>query len=178
MKKNKLISLTAAVAVSFGLIGTISSANQPVEAAKVYFYKGGEKIKFVRQPKVYDLTGSEVSSTRLKQRGLRLRKGETIRDWSVRKIHGQNYICIGMNLYVKPNEVVLASKKTPVTRISKNTYVYNAKGKRVGRHALQLGKRVSLLGTKKIKGKSYVRIGKNRYVRTNALPSMFTVRAK
>ena len=59
---------------------------------------------------------------------------------------------------------------TAVTTVSaaqlqlvKKSYVYNAKGKKT-KGTLRKGKTVKTLGTKKIKGKKFYKIGKNKYI--------------
>lgn len=54
---------------------------------------------------------------------------------------------------------------TTVKKLTKNAYVYNAKGKRVKKVKLAKGKKVAILGTKLINGKKYYRIGKNQYIK-------------
>ena len=51
-------------------------------------------------------------------------------------------------------------------KLTHNAVVYNAKGKRVGKKNLKKNKKVRILGTKRINGKAYYKIGKNSYVRT------------
>lgn len=48
-------------------------------------------------------------------------------------------------------------------QLIRKTYVYNAKGKKTKKF-YRKGKKIKVLGTKKIKGKKYYRIGKNKYV--------------
>lgn len=45
----------------------------------------------------------------------------------------------------------------------RKTYVYNAKGKKT-KTMYRKGRKIKILGTKKIKGKKYYRIGKNKYI--------------
>lgn len=59
---------------------------------------------------------------------------------------------------------------TAVTTVSaaqlqlvKKSYVYNAKGRKT-KSTLRKGKKVKTLGTKKIKGKKFYKIGKNKYI--------------
>lgn len=59
---------------------------------------------------------------------------------------------------------------TAVTSVSaaklqliRKTYVYNAKGKRT-KTVYRKGRKIKVLGTKKIKGKKYYRIGKKKYI--------------
>lgn len=48
-------------------------------------------------------------------------------------------------------------------QLIRKTYVYNAKGKKT-KSSYRKGRKIKVLGTKKIKGKKYYRIGKNKYV--------------
>lgn len=48
-------------------------------------------------------------------------------------------------------------------QLIRKTYVYNAKGKRT-KTVYRKGRKIKILGTTKIKGKKYYRIGKNKYV--------------
>lgn len=59
---------------------------------------------------------------------------------------------------------------TAVTTVSaaklqliRKSYVYNAKGKKT-KSSYRKGRKIKILGTKKIKGKKYYRIGKNKYI--------------
>lgn len=70
---------------------------------------------------------------------------------------------VNNNVENTPTVVQAATYKKKLT---KNAYIYNAKGKRVGKKVLKKGKLVKILGRKTIKGKKYYKIGKNKYVRT------------
>lgn len=48
-------------------------------------------------------------------------------------------------------------------QLIRKTYVYNAKGKKTKKF-YRKGKKIKVLGTKKIKGKKFYKIGKNKYV--------------
>lgn len=48
-------------------------------------------------------------------------------------------------------------------QLIRKSYVYNAKGKKT-KTVYRKGRKIKVLGTKKIKGKKYYRIGKNKYV--------------
>lgn len=48
-------------------------------------------------------------------------------------------------------------------QLIRKSYVYNAKGKKT-KTKYRKGRKIKILGTKKIKGKKYYRIGKNKYV--------------
>ena len=48
-------------------------------------------------------------------------------------------------------------------QLIRKTYVYSAKGKKT-KTVYRKGRKIKILGTKKIKGKKYYRIGKNKYV--------------
>lgn len=63
--------------------------------------------------------------------------------------------------------VLLGTAATSVSaaklQLIRKTYVYNAKGKKT-KTVYRKGRKIKVLGTKKIKGKKYYRIGKNKYV--------------
>ena len=48
-------------------------------------------------------------------------------------------------------------------QLVRKSYVYNAKGKKT-KTVYRKGRKIKVLGTKKIKGKKYYRIGKNKYI--------------
>ena len=48
-------------------------------------------------------------------------------------------------------------------QLIRKSYVYSAKGKKT-KTIYRKGKKIKVLGTKKIKGKKYYRIGKNKYI--------------
>ena len=48
-------------------------------------------------------------------------------------------------------------------QLIRKSYVYNAKGKKT-KTVYRKGRKIKVLGTKKIKGKKYYRIGKNKYI--------------
>lgn len=48
-------------------------------------------------------------------------------------------------------------------QLIRKSYVYNAKGKKT-KTLYRKGRKIKVLGTKKIKGKKYYRIGKNKYI--------------
>lgn len=60
------------------------------------------------------------------------------------------------------NIVQAAVKKKKLTH---NAYIYRSNGYRYGKKVLKKGKKVNILGQKKIYGKKYYRIGKNQYVK-------------
>ncbi|WEV50667.1 SLAP domain-containing protein [Lactobacillus sp. ESL0731] len=53
---------------------------------------------------------------------------------------------------------------TKKAKLKKNARVYNKKGHRVGKKVLKKGKKITIYGTKKIRGKKYYAIGHGRYV--------------
>lgn len=57
---------------------------------------------------------------------------------------------------------VNASSQVALTH---NAYVYDQNGHRVGRSVLKKNQNVTIVKTKKIKGKQYAQIGKNRYIK-------------
>lgn len=77
---------------------------------------------------------------------------------------------------MKLNKIIITSiasltlLSTSVTTVSaakiqliRKSYVYNVKGKKT-KTLYRKGRKIKVLGTKKIKGKKYYRIGKNKYV--------------
>ena len=77
---------------------------------------------------------------------------------------------------MKLNKIIITSiasltlLSTSVTTVSaakiqliRKSYVYNAKGKKT-KTVYHKGRKIKVLGTKKIKGKKYYRIGKNKYI--------------
>ncbi|WP_242367569.1 SLAP domain-containing protein [Lactobacillus intestinalis] len=69
-----------------------------------------------------------------------------------------------------------AGSVTPVTnssvqaatitkKLTHNAALYNVKGKRIGKKSLKKNKKVRILGTKKINGKTYYKVGKNSYIK-------------
>lgn len=58
---------------------------------------------------------------------------------------------------------VATSVSAAKLQLIRKTYVYNAKGKKT-KTVYRKGRKIKILGTKKIKGKKYYRIGKNKYV--------------
>lgn len=77
---------------------------------------------------------------------------------------------------MKLNKIIITSiasltlLSTSVTTVSaakiqliRKSYVYNVKGKKT-KSSYRKGRKIKVLGTKKIKGKKYYRIGKNKYV--------------
>lgn len=75
-----------------------------------------------------------------------------------------------LNKIIATGLASLALLSTSVTTVSaaklqliRKSYVYNAKGKKT-KTVYRKGRKIKVLGTKKIKGKKYYRIGKNKYV--------------
>jgi hypothetical protein len=54
-------------------------------------------------------------------------------------------------------------------QLTRASYVYNAKGKKIRKVKLAKGKKVKILGTTLIKGNKYYRIGKNQYIKVASL---------
>lgn len=75
-----------------------------------------------------------------------------------------------LNKIIATGLASLALLSTSVTTVSaaklqliRKSYVYNVKGKKT-KTLYRKGRKIKVLGTKKIKGKKYYRIGKNKYV--------------
>lgn len=72
-----------------------------------------------------------------------------------------------ISFFGSTSTVVNASPNTEIKTIKK-TYAYNSKGKKKGRPYFK-GWRFNIWSTKKIKGKKYYRVGKNKYIRASSV---------
>lgn len=73
---------------------------------------------------------------------------------------------VATNVVTTPQVVQAATKKA---KLRHNAYTYSSKGKRVGKRSLKKGTTVKVLSTRKIHGKKYARIGKNKYIKYSNL---------
>ena len=71
----------------------------------------------------------------------------------------------GAGIVSQESNTQVVEAKTVSKKLTHNAAVYNSKGKRTHAKTLKKGKKVRVYGTKKIKGKKYYRIGKNKYVK-------------
>lgn len=60
---------------------------------------------------------------------------------------------------------VVQAKKFKKIRLIHNAYVYKVNGKRTNQRILKKGKYIKTISSKTIKGKKYLKIGKNQYVK-------------
>lgn len=72
---------------------------------------------------------------------------------------------------VVPQASVQAASKYQV-RVSKKTYVYNSKGKKT-KKSYKKNAKLTVYGTKTIKGKKYYNLGKGRFIRTSNAKKVF-----
>lgn len=63
------------------------------------------------------------------------------------------------------NDTSIVQAAVKKSKLIHNAYVYKSNGKRYGKKVLKKGKKVNILGQKKIHGKKYYRIGKNQYIK-------------
>lgn len=145
--------------LSAGLMQTVQT-NNTVQAVTV---KIGKKARLSHNAYIYNIKGRRLSSNSIK-------KGTSFKVLSVKKINGKKYAHIGKNQYIKLANFTKQSKRNIVEAttvlVSKNSYIYNARGHRVGRKTIKSGKVVPILKTVTIKGKKYIQISKNQFIKT------------
>ncbi|NRN73430.1 SLAP domain-containing protein [Lactobacillus helveticus] len=158
MKRNILISFAGMTLLSAGLMQTVQT-NNTVQAATVKIVK---KARLSHNAYIYNIKGKRLSSNLIK-------KGTSFKVLSVKKINGKKYAHIGKNQYIKLANFTKQSKRNIVEAttvlVSKNSYIYNARGHRVGRKTIKSGKVVPILKTVTIKGKKYIQISKNQFIK-------------
>lgn len=156
LKKNILVSLAGLALLSVGLV-----QNNNVQAATV---RTGRNAYLSHNAYIYNAKGQKLSSDSVKN-------GTSFKVLAIKKIHGKKYIQIGKNEFIKMSNFTKSSTKTSADAstvlVGKNSYVYNAKGRRVGKKMVKHGKVVPILSTVTIKGKKYVQIGRNQFIRFN-----------
>ena len=156
LKKNILVSLAGLTLLSVGLV-----QNNNVQAATV---RTGRNAYLSHNAYIYNAKGKKLSSGSVKS-------GTSFKVLAVKKIRGKKYVQIDKNEYIKLTNFSKNSNKTSADAstvlVGKNSYVYNAKGQRVGKKMVKHGKVVPILSTVTIKGKKYVQIGRNQFIRFN-----------
>lgn len=144
--------------LSAGLMQTVQT-NNTVQAVTV---KIGKKARLSHNAYIYNIKGKRLSSNSIK-------KGTSFKVLSVKKINSKKYAHIGKNQYIKLANFTKQSKRKIVEAttvlVSKNSYIYNARGHRVGRKTIKSGKVVPILKTVTIKGKKYIQISKNQFIK-------------
>ncbi len=156
LKKNILVSLAGLTLLSVGLV-----QNNNVQAATV---RTGRNAYLSHNAYIYNAKGQKLSSGSAKN-------GTSFKVLAIKKIHGKKYVQIGKNEFIKLSNFTKNNGKSSADAstilVGKNSYVYNAKGHRVGKKMVKHGKVVPILNTVTIKGKKYVQIGHNQFIRFN-----------
>ena len=150
---NKLVKYSAAALIAAGLFGV---AGQSVNAATGY-------QRLTHNAYAYNYNGQRANRKLY-------RKGSKVRViGSITLNDGKKYNIIQGNIYIKAVNFkkAKASNDGYKTSLLRNSYVYNSKGQRVRGMKLRKGHSVTYYGQPvKIKGKKYVMIGKNQYIRS------------
>lgn len=164
MKKSLLV-LTGATLLSLGCVGVEEMVNaNPAQAAIVK----GQNAKLSRNAYVYNSKGHRIKFPTLE-------KGEDLLIVGTKKINGKKYVAIGKNQYVKANNFEKDTPKAGSTvRLTHNAYIYNAKGKRVGKKILKQGEKINFIDIVTINGQRYSKIGKNKFVKNSNVSNIVT----
>ena len=129
LKKNILVSLAGLALLSVGLV-----QNNNVKAATV---RTGRNAYLSHNAYIYNAKGKKLSSGSVKS-------GTSFKVLAVKKIRGKKYVQIDKNEYIKLTNFSKNSNKTSADAstvlVGKNSYVYNAKGQRVGKKMVKHGK--------------------------------------
>lgn len=164
MKKSLLV-LTEATLLSLACVGTETMINTNSAQAAV---TKGQSAKLARNAYVYNSKGKRIKFPTLE-------KGEDLMIIATKKINGKKYAAIGKNQYVKASNFEKEAPKAGSTvRLTHNAYVYDAKGKRVGKTVLKKGKKVNFVDIVTINGKRYSQIGKNKFVKNSNVSDIVT----
>lgn len=156
LKKNILVSLAGLTLLSVGLV-----QNNNVQAATV---RTGRNAYLSHNAYIYNAKGQKLSSGSVKN-------GTSFKVLAIKRIHGKKYVQIGKNEFIKLSNFTKGSTKTnadaSTVLVGKNSYIYNAEGRRISKKMVKHGKIVPILSTVMIKGKKYVQIGRNQFIRFN-----------
>lgn len=152
---NKIIKYTVAALLALGLFGV---AGQSVNAATGY-------QKLTHNAYAYNYNGQRVNNKLY-------RKGSKVKVIGSITLSGKKYNIIAGNIYIKA--VNFKRAKTNInlgdgykTSLLRNSYIYNSNGQRIKNKKLLKNHSVIYYGRPiKIKGKKYVLIGKNQYIRS------------
>ena len=106
---------------------------------------------------IYDKDGNRVGSFKYVVNTKVWTSKETV------SIKGQQYYKIGDNQYIKA--VNFDKKVSKTKQLRRNSFVYNSKGRRISFKLIRKHSKMKVYGVKKIRGKKYYRIGRNRYVK-------------
>ncbi|MDF7638659.1 SLAP domain-containing protein [Lactobacillus sp. ESL0791] len=160
IKKNHKLGrnvLVGAAAIG-GLLGGVGTgkfaAAAPIQVlAKAKKAKKAETVKLQKNAYLYNSKGKRLSAKALK-------KNKRIKVYGTKTIKGKEYYLLGHGRYVKAANAA----KAKTVELTKKTYLYNSKGKRLAIKALKKNKRIKVYGTKTIKGKKYYAIGNGKYI--------------
>ncbi|WEV50970.1 SLAP domain-containing protein [Lactobacillus sp. ESL0731] len=155
--RNLLVTTIAAGSVLGGL--AFASNVNPSVTTSVVEAKTAKK-KAVKAKSVVIKKTSAVYNKKGKKTGSTIKKGKLVKVYGTKTIKGKKYYKLGKGRYILVKNVIAATTIT----LKKNSYIYNGKGKRVGKKVLKKSKRIKTYGTKIIKGKKYYYLGNGKYV--------------
>ncbi|MDF7682288.1 SLAP domain-containing protein [Lactobacillus sp. ESL0679] len=155
--RNLLVTTIATGSVLGGL-SLVSNVNP--SAVNTVVEARATKKKVVKASSVVVRRISAVYSKKGKKTRARIKKGKIVKVYGTKTIKGKKYYKLGKGCYILAKNVIVATTAT----LKKNSYIYNSKGKRVGKKILKKGKRIKTYGTKTIKGKKYYYLGNGKYV--------------
>ncbi|QJD73754.1 SLAP domain-containing protein [Lactobacillus acetotolerans] len=160
---SKIMTVSAAVLMAAPIAGTTIS--QTVNAAPTNTSQVGKSSKLSVNSFLYDKNGKKIGKSNLKA-------GQNVTPISQKTISGANYV------EVKPGQFIRAHNLVPrkVYRLTNNAYVYKANGKRSKQKALKKGSQIVSTSNATIKGKNYIKLGSNQYIKSgNAKASSSTI---
>lgn len=179
MKKNKVIAtLASSVMLAGGILAVNSVQNdlstvQTVQAARTY------RITLKHNAAYYNARGKRVGKSVVK-------KGRTLKAYGTKTIKHKKYYRVGGREYIKASNARIAkstkasSKSTHMFtsgdyyRLKHNAYIYNARGKRVGKTTLKKNSYVYVQGSATIRGKKHLQVANGEYiVAANAKPMIW-----
>ncbi|MDF7683703.1 BspA family leucine-rich repeat surface protein [Lactobacillus sp. ESL0679] len=162
LKNNKTASrnLLVGAAIIAGTVGGLTTVNQAhaatVASTQTSVKKAKSSVqvaKLTKKTYLYNKSGKRVGKKALK-------KNKTIKIYGTKTIKGKTYYSLGHGKYVLASRVKFAKS----AEITKKSYLYNKKGKRISKKAFKAGKTVQTYGTKTIKGKTYYSLGSGKYI--------------
>lgn len=154
---NKLVKYSAAALFAAGLFGM---STQTAHAATGY-------QRLTHNAYAYNVKGQRANKKLY-------RKGSRVRVIGSITLNGKKYNIISGNVYIKASNFRKARANANAdlgegyeTSLIRNSYVYNSKGQRIKGMKLRKGHSVTYYGQPvRIRGKKYVLIGANQYVRS------------
>lgn len=103
---------------------------------------------------IYDQNGKKISNIILQAYSI-------LKTYGTKMINGKKYFVLSNDHYIAAGNISGSKRK-----LSHNAYIYNKCGKRSGKRVLKKNKRVNTYGSaKKINGKKYYAIGKNKFIK-------------